>query len=73
MMAKGILKFKLPEEQSEYLNAVYGSRFASTIETIDERLRTLLKHGDIEKTTSEKLAEEIRAMLREDLALLHGW
>lgn len=71
-MAKGILQFKLPEEQSEYLNAVYGSRYHGTISTVDERLRTILKHTDCSDEV-RKLANEIRDILKEDLEIGNGW
>lgn len=56
------LRYKLPEEQAEYDAARLGSEAMQVLWQIDQRLRSLLKHG--EPTTEQaELAEEIRAMI----------
>ena len=57
------LRFTLPEEQAEYDAARLGRQMAATIWEIDQRLRSLVKHG--EPSIAERhLSEEIRAMIR---------
>ena len=56
------LRFTLPEEEVEFRTATQGRAAKSTLWDIDQRLRSLLKHG--EPTPEERqLAEEIRAMI----------
>lgn len=56
------LRYRLPDEQAEYDAARLGQQMATTLWDIDQRLRSLLKHG--EPTSGERhLAEEIRAMI----------
>jgi hypothetical protein len=57
------LRFDLPEEQGDYDAARLGRQMAATIWEIDQRCRSLLKHGDPSEETA-RLAEEIRQMLR---------
>ena len=58
------LRFKLPDEQAEYDAARTGMAARAVLWDIDQRLRSLLKHG--EPTVAEaKLAEEIREMIRD--------
>ena len=60
------LKFALPEEEVEFRTAQQGREAKSTLWDIDQRLRSLLKHG--EPTPEEsRLAEEIRAMIPYEL------
>ena len=57
------VRYNLPDEQHDYECARLGRAMAMTIWDIDQRLRSLLKHG--EPTEAEaKLAEEIRDMIR---------
>lgn len=61
-MPKAILKFDLPEEQSEFAAAIRGREALTILWGIDQRCRSLLKHG--EPTEAERrLAEEIRQMI----------
>jgi len=61
-MAKATLQFNLPDEQSDFDAAIHGRAALSALWDIDQRLRSLLKHG--EPTEQEaKLAEEIREMI----------
>jgi hypothetical protein len=58
------LTFNLPDERFEHLVALHGGRFQSGIEDLNEWLRTLIKHGGIEKFTATELAEAVRERLR---------
>lgn len=63
---KAIFRFNLPEEQGEFDAARLGSRALLTLWEIDQRCRSLLKHG--EPTEQEaRLAEEIRGMIDAEL------
>jgi len=60
------LRYTLPDEQGEYDAARLGSEAMQVLWQIDQRLRSLLKHG--EPTTEQaELAEEIRAMIPAEL------
>jgi hypothetical protein len=58
------LRFTLPEEQADFDAARLGQRMVATIWEIDQRCRSLLKHGEPSSETG-RLAEEIRQMLRD--------
>jgi hypothetical protein len=58
------LRYTLPEEQGDYDAARLGRQMAATIWEIDQRCRSLLKHGQPSEETA-RLAEEIRQMLRD--------
>lgn len=58
------LRYRLPDEQADFDAARLGNRMAVAIWDIDQRLRSLCKHG--EPTPEERrLAEEIRQMIRD--------
>lgn len=56
------LRYTLPDEQADYDAARLGSEAMQVLWQIDQRLRSLLKHGEPSGETGE-LAEEIRAMI----------
>lgn len=57
------IRYTLPEEQADYDAARLGRDACGCLWDIDQRLRSLLRHG--EPTSGERhLAEEIRAMIR---------
>ncbi len=58
------IRYSLPDEQAEFDAARLGSKMAVALWDIDQRLRALLKHGDPSEET-ERLAEEIRQMIRD--------
>jgi hypothetical protein len=58
------LRFTLPDEQAEYDAARLGREALSTLWDIDQRCRSLVKHGEPSEET-ERLAEEIRQMIRD--------
>jgi hypothetical protein len=61
-MPTAILRFTLPEEDVEFRTATQGRAAKVALWDIDQRLRSLLKHG--EPTEEEqRLAEEIRNMI----------
>ena len=56
------LRFRLPDEQSEFDAARQGSEARAVLGEIDQRCRSLLKYGEPSGETSE-LATEIREMI----------
>jgi hypothetical protein len=63
-MPTATLRFALPDEQAEFDAARLGRAMVATIWEIDQRCRSLLKHG--EPTPEERrLAEEIRRLIRD--------
>ena len=63
---RAILKFDLPDDQAEFDAARLGRAALAALWEIDQRCRSLLKHG--EPTPEERrLAQEIRAMIEPEL------
>jgi hypothetical protein len=58
------IRYRLPEEQNDYDAARLGRQMAATLWEIDQRCRSLVKHGEPSEET-ERLAEEIRQMIRD--------
>ena len=58
------IRYSLPDEQAEYDAARLGRDACAALWDIDQRLRALLKHGEPSEET-ERLAEEIRQMIRD--------
>lgn len=58
------LRYTLPDEQAEFDAARTGAEARRVLWDIDQRLRSLLKHGEPPKETRE-LAEEIRRIIRD--------
>lgn len=56
------IRYTLPDEQAEYDAARQGAEAKSVLWDIDQRLRSLLKHGEPGKEAAA-LAEEIRRMI----------
>jgi hypothetical protein len=61
---RATLTFNLPDEQHEFDQARLGAAACRTLWDIDQRLRSLLKHGDPSEETA-RLAEELRQMIRD--------
>jgi hypothetical protein len=59
-------RFSLPDEQGEYDAARLGRQALACLWEIDQRCRSLLKHGD-PTDAEERLAEEIRGMIDAEL------
>jgi hypothetical protein len=60
------LRYRLPDEQGDYDAARLGSQALLTLWDIDQRCRSLLKHGD-PTPEQARLAEEIRGMIPGEL------
>ena len=58
------LRFRLPGEQAEFDAARQGAEARRVLWDIDQRLRSLLKHGEPAEA-ERRLAEEIRRIIRE--------
>ena len=56
------LRYTLPDEQAEYDAARQGAEAKSVLWDIDQRCRSLLKHGEAGREAA-RLAEEIREMI----------
>ena len=56
------LRFNLPDEQGDYDAARLGSKALLALWEIDQRCRSVVKHGDPSDETA-RLAEEIRGMI----------
>jgi hypothetical protein len=56
------LRFTLPDEQGDYDAARLGGKALLALWEIDQRCRSLMKHGD-PTPEARKLAEEIRGMI----------
>lgn len=63
-MPTATLRYRLPDEQAEFDAARQGSEARRVIWEIDQRCRSLLKHGEPSDETA-RLAEEIRQMIRD--------
>jgi len=63
---KATLEFDLPDEQGEFDAARLGSQALLTLWEIDQKCRSLLKHGD-PTPEQARLAEEIRGMIDGEL------
>ena len=59
---KATLTFRLPDEQGDFDAARLGSQALLALWEIDQKCRSLLKHGD-PTPEARKLAEEIRGMI----------
>lgn len=63
---KATLVFDLPDDQGEFDAAIHGRAALLALWEIDQRCRSLLKHG--EPTAEQReLAEEIREMIPGEL------
>ena len=63
---KATLEFTLPEETVEHRMAIHGMEFALVCSDVDEKLRTLLKHGHTYETADDAF-EAARRLLHECL------
>lgn len=65
---KATMEFVLPDEQSEFLHAVYGSRFAVALFNLNQSIRSIGKHETFDNVGSllERVSQ-LRTMLREEL------
>ena len=56
------LTFNLPEDDAEHKHALKGIEYYSCLWDIDQRMRSLLKHGN-DYSNVEVLAQDIRDMI----------
>lgn len=56
---KATLKFTLPEETTEHLQAVHAGEAWAMLREIDQKLRNGMKYGEL-PPTAEALAEQLR-------------
>ncbi len=63
---KGILLFRLPEENGEFMLAKRGSEWACVLQNVDKKLRDCLKYGHSFVCVSDAL-EGIRNYLNEEM------
>jgi hypothetical protein len=68
-MPHAILRFRLPEEQTEFNAAMQGREAKAAIWAVDQHCRNILKHGEPSEETRQQL-EQIRDLLRERPGLL---
>ena len=71
-MPHASMTFTLPDDRHDHLCAVHGPRFYGALRDLDDHLRGLLKHDGIAGYTAKRLAEELRSMIAEDLALVEA-
>jgi hypothetical protein len=64
-MPVATLTFNLPDEQYEFDAAINGRKALLCLWEIDQKLRSLLKHGEPSDETA-RLAEEIRQFIRDE-------
>jgi hypothetical protein len=62
------LTFTLPDERVDSIMATRAPDAFRVLREIDDNLRLLLKHGEIDRLTASKLAENTRADIRGILA-----
>jgi hypothetical protein len=60
------LRFNLPDDQGDFDAARLGSKALAALWDIDQRCRSLLKHGE-PTPEAARLAEEIRGMIDGEL------
>lgn len=58
------IRYNLPDEQHDYDCARVGQAACRALWEIDQRLRSLIRHGEPSEA-EERLAEEIRQMIRD--------
>ena len=62
---EAILKFRLPEEAAEHLQALNGGKWAGVVWELDRALRSGLKYGHDWKTANEALEAVRDGLARE--------
>jgi hypothetical protein len=56
------LRFRLPEEDSDFRDAVDGPRAKCVLSILDDHLRSQIKHGELEDAVEVAL-QEVRSWL----------
>ena len=65
-MPTATLAYSLPEDEPDFDAAINGRKAISALWDIDQRLRSVLKHGEPSDETA-RLAEEIRGLIPSEL------
>ena len=65
-MPRAVLIYRLPDEETEHRAALQGAAAKICLWEIDQRCRSLLKHGSPSEETA-RLAEEIRSSIPAEL------
>jgi len=68
-MPHAFIRYRLPEEQTEYNAAMQGGAAKATLWAVDQHCRSILKHGEPSEETREHL-EHIRQLIGETPGLL---
>jgi hypothetical protein len=66
---KAVLEFNLPEDNSDFKDAINGSNYKSAIWDFDQLLRSEIKYKELSEETYKSLKwcrEELRKILAED-------
>ena len=66
---KAVLEFDLPEENNDFLAAINGHNYKSSIKDFDELLRSEMKYKELSDETYKAYKwcrEELRKILAED-------
>lgn len=61
---KALLEFDLPEEYGDFRAHLDGPNALSVLWTVDQRLRSLIKHGELSAAAEDAL-QDVRDFLRE--------
>lgn len=54
---KAKITFNLPDEESEFQDAINGNAYKAVIWELDQYLRSQLKHNDLSEDVGEKVLE----------------
>jgi hypothetical protein len=65
-MPKAMLRFDLPEEETEFQSAIHGADYKAILWNIDQMLRSHVKHGEHEPQ-AKAAYQEVRDFLRGEL------
>jgi hypothetical protein len=66
-MPRATLTFRLPDEESEFRDAADGWRAKSVLRSLDEHLRSQIKHGELSHDVEVAL-QELREWLSSECA-----
>lgn len=62
-MAKATITFNIPEEQTDFHDAVHASDYKAVIWDLDQKLRSKIKYDESIDNQTELAFEIVRAML----------
>jgi hypothetical protein len=66
-MPRATLTFRLPDDEPEFRDAVDGWRAKSVLRSLDEHLRSQIKHGELSDEV-EVVLQELREWMRGECA-----